>query len=100
MKNRHHVEVWLERACNLIAIGVSVTAAFLLRFDFSVPDNVAPMLRQAVLIAILVKAPIFDWVGFYRGLRRFASIPDLYLVFLGNLAGSALFAVVLMLWMG
>jgi hypothetical protein len=28
-----------------------------------------------------------DW-RVYRGLRRFVSIPDLYIVFLGNLAGS------------
>ena len=92
MKSDRHTDVWLERACNLTAVGLSVTAAFLLSFDFSIPAGLAPILKQAVLIAILVKLPIFDWVGFYRGLRRFVSIPDLYVVFLGNLAGSALFA--------
>ena len=60
----------------------------------------APILREAVLIAILVKLTVFDWVGFYRGLRRFVSIPDLYIVFLGNLAGSTLFAAVSMFWIG
>src|SRR5260370_31887431 len=59
-----------------------------------------PMVKEAVLIAILVKLPIFDWVGFYRSLRRFVSIPDLYLVFLGNVAGSVLFAAVTMFWIG
>jgi FlaA1/EpsC-like NDP-sugar epimerase len=97
MKN---VDVWIERACHLSAIGLSVTVAFLLRFDFSIPAGLAPIVRQAILIAILAKLPIFDWVGFYRGLRRFASIPDLYIVFLGNLAGSALFAMVSMFWIG
>jgi FlaA1/EpsC-like NDP-sugar epimerase len=92
MKNDRHTDIWLERACQLAAVGLSVTAAFLLRFDFSIPSGLAPILRQAFLIAILVKLPIFDWVGFYRGLRRFASIPDLYIVFLGNVAGSAMFA--------
>ena len=100
MKNHRNIDVWLERACHLTAVGLSVTAAFLLRFDFSIPAGVAPILKQALLIAILVKLPIFDWVGFYRSLRRFASIPDLYLVFLGNVAGSVLFAAVTMFWIG
>src|SRR5579864_3858202 len=99
MKNDHH-DVWIERACHLGAVGLSVTLAFLLRFDFSIANGVAPIVRQAVLIATLTKLPIFDWVGFYRGLRRFASIPDLYIVFLGNLAGSAIFAAISIFWIG
>ncbi len=100
MKNHRNIDVWLERACHLTAVALSVTAAFLLRFDFTIPAGVLPILKQALLIAILVKLPIFDWVGFYRSLRRFASIPDLYLVFLGNVAGSVLFAAVTMFWIG
>lgn len=100
MKNHRNIDVWLERACHLTAVGLSVTAAFLLRFEFAIPAGVMPILKQALLIAILVKLPIFDWVGFYRSLRRFVSIPDLYLVFLGNVAGSVLFAAVTMFWIG
>jgi FlaA1/EpsC-like NDP-sugar epimerase len=100
MKNHRNIDVWLERACHLTAVGLSVTAAFLLRFEFSIPAGVMPILKQALLIAILVKLPIFDWVGFYRSLRRYVSIPDLYLVFLGNVAGSVLFAAVTMFWIG
>jgi FlaA1/EpsC-like NDP-sugar epimerase len=100
MKNNRHSDVWIERACHLGAVGMSVTAAFLLRFDSSIPNGVAPILRQAVLIAILTKLPIFDSVGFYRGLRRFASIPDLYIVFLGNVAGSAIFTAISIFWIG
>ncbi|HKA00089.1 MAG TPA: nucleoside-diphosphate sugar epimerase/dehydratase [Candidatus Solibacter sp.] len=84
----------------MAVIVLSVTGAFLLRFDFSVPASIIPILKQATLIAILLKLPIFDWVGFYRGLRRFVSIPDLGLVFLGNFAGSMLLAVVSMFWIG
>jgi FlaA1/EpsC-like NDP-sugar epimerase len=91
MTNGRQPNVWIERACHLTAVGFSLTAAFLLRFDFSLPHNIVPFLERALLIAIVVKLPIFDGMGFYRGLRRFASIPDLHLVFLGNLAGSVLF---------
>ena len=100
MKNDRHADAWIERTCHLAAVGLSVTAAFLLRFDFSIPPTLHAILWQAVLIGILVKLPIFEWGGFYRGLRRFVSIPDLYVVFLGNLAGSALFAAVSMFWIG
>jgi len=84
MKNHGNIDVWLERVCQLMVVGLSISAAFLLRFDFSIPPSVGPILRQAVLIAILAKLPIFDWFGLYRSLRRFVSIPDLYLVFVGN----------------
>jgi FlaA1/EpsC-like NDP-sugar epimerase len=100
MKNHRNNDIWIERACHLAAVGLSVTAAFALRFDLSIPASVIPTLKQALLIAILAKLPIFDWVGFYRTLRRFVSIPDLYLVFLGNAAGSVLFAAVSMFWIG
>jgi FlaA1/EpsC-like NDP-sugar epimerase len=100
MKTDRFTDLWCERACQLAAVGLSLTGAFLLRFDFSIPAGEAPILEQAVLIAMLVKLPIFEWVGFYRGLRRFASIPDLYVVFFGNLIGSALVAAASVLWIG
>ena len=99
-KNGNHLDVWLERACHAAAIGLSLTGALLLRFDFSVPPEVNAVFKQALLLAILVKLPVFDWSGFYRGLRRFVSIPDLYVVFLGNVVGSVLFAMISMVWFG
>jgi FlaA1/EpsC-like NDP-sugar epimerase len=91
---------WLERICQLAAVGLSLTAAFHLRFDFAMPAWETPIFRQALLIAMLAKLPAFDCAGLYRSMRRFASIPDLYPVFIGNLAGSALFAVGAILWIG
>ena len=39
MKNHRNIDVWLERASHLAVVGLSVTAAFLLRFDFTHPDQ-------------------------------------------------------------
>ncbi len=91
---------WLERICQVAAVGLSLAAAFRLRFDFGMPAWEAPIFRQALLIAILVKLPAFDFAGLYRSLRRFVSIPDLYPVFIGNVAGSALFAAGAIFWIG
>ena len=52
------------------------------------------------MLAILVKLPAFDCAGFYRSLRRFVSIPDLYSVFIGNLAGTMFFAAAAVFWIG
>ena len=98
--NNRHVSIWLERACQMVAVGLSLTAAFLLRFDFAIPASLTGVLTQAVALAILVKLVVFDCVGFYRGLRRFVSIPDLYLVFLGNVVGGALFSIAVIFWIG
>ena len=100
MASRTHIAVWFERFWHLAAIGISTTAAFLLRFDFSIPHSAAPTVWMAVFVALLVKLPIFECAGLYRSLRRFATIADLYRVFICNLAGSALFAVVTAFWIG
>ena len=100
MTTRCHVDVWFERASHAVAVGMSVIAAFLLRFDFSLPHDAVPVLKQALVGALFVKLPIFDLVGFYRSLRRFASIKDAHRVFLANLAGSAVFAIVSACWIG
>jgi FlaA1/EpsC-like NDP-sugar epimerase len=100
MRHRRDINVWIERICQTAAIALSVTSAFLLRLDFSIPASLTPVLKQALLIAILMKLPAFEWAGFYRGLRRFVSIPDLYRMFLGNLAGSVLFTAVSRAWIG
>lgn len=100
MKTHRRLSAWLERMCHLTVVVVSVGAAFLLRFDFAIPPVALPIAKQALVLAILLKLPVFDLIGFYRGLRRFVSIPDLYLVFLGNVGGSALFMAASMLWIG
>jgi FlaA1/EpsC-like NDP-sugar epimerase len=100
MQTQRYLDIWLERACHLAAVALSVSMAFILRFDLTLPRGVTPILKQALVIAIILKLPIFDVLGFYRGMRRFAGMPDLYHVFLGNIAGTVLFSAVAMFWIG
>ena len=53
MKTHPNFDIWLERASHLIAVGLSVIAAFLLRFDFAAPPGIIHVMKQALLIAIL-----------------------------------------------
>src|SRR5438445_8672133 len=100
MRHRLQPDIVLDQAAYLAVISLSVTAAFLLRFDYSIPAAATPALKAAIGIALLVKLPVFHLTGLHRGLRRFASIPDLRRLFFGNLTASALFVIMTMIWSG
>lgn len=71
---------WRSSAAFLHDIAVAVLAWLLahwLRFNLDIPPNFAgPMWRNLALI-LPVQAAVFYAFGLYRGLWRFASIPDL-----------------------
>lgn len=94
------VDTWVDQICYLAVIAGAVAAAFLLRFEFSIPLEVVPVFREALLTAMLAKLMVFDLAGLHRAVRQFASIPDLGQLLLANLAASALFAFVTLVWIG
>ncbi|MCE1227119.1 MAG: polysaccharide biosynthesis protein [Geobacteraceae bacterium] len=61
---------------DVILIGLSFFAAFLLRFDFSVPSELRSLFEQGLLISLLVKPVVFLLSGLYRSLWRYASLQD------------------------
>ncbi len=61
---------------DLILIGISFLSAFLLRFDFSIPDNFYPLFKQGILVVLLTKPFVFIFSGLYRNLWRYASLQD------------------------
>src|SRR3981189_991974 len=79
--------------CSLFAL--SGTAAFLLRFEFSLPDRDLVYLAFSVPVWVVVKGVIFPLLGLDRGGWRYVSIPDIVRLALGNVSGSivALFCI-------
>jgi len=69
---------------------ISGVAAFLLRFDLSLPAIYFPYLAYALPIWILVKTAVFRAVKLDRGLWLYLSKEDLYRIAFGNLIGSGL----------
>ena len=100
MKERVRVGVWLDQICHVVVIILAVATAFLLRFDFSLPFGIMPVFREAIWIAVLAKLPVFALAGFHRAVRRFASVSDIRGLLLGNLAGSMLFTIASLAWIG
>lgn len=74
---------WLNpRSLAVFAHDVGMAAAawwvaFLLRFNFDIPDEFWGHFRATVGWAVLTQAALFWPLGLYRGIWRFASLPDL-----------------------
>lgn len=97
---KYRLSVWADWVCHLAIVALAVSTAFLLRFDFLIPPAVLPIFKRALLVALVTKAVAFQFGGFYRGLKQFAGIPDLFRILVGNIVGSALLAAVTWLWIG
>ena len=90
----------LDVTLHTLLIALSLFAAFLLRFDFRIPEGVGPVFWSALWLAGLVKLPTFFYAGFHRGLRRFAGLPEVPGLLFGNLVASGAFGVLALAWLG
>ena len=87
LRNVRRPLVW---AAQIGVFALSAPAAFLLRFDFSLPPAYLRHLAYAFVIWILIKVAVFRVLKLGQGWWRYVSVVDLILVAAGNLAGSAL----------
>ena len=82
---------------DLVAASVAWSIAYLLRFNFDLPDDfINEMVRTLVWVAPL-QGVVFWRFGLYQGLWRYASVTDLRRIFLAVLTSAAL--IPLVLWM-
>lgn len=72
---------------------VCIVAAFVLRFDFVLPDIKRDLMLEGAGLSALIKLLAFQLFGLNRGLVRHAELADAGRVFTANLFGSAAFAV-------
>ncbi len=82
---------WSALLHDLTCVPLAFALAYWLRFNLgSIPPEYQKSLYQLILIAVPVQGIFFWYSGLYRGLWRFASIPDLVRIFkvtgLGSLA--------------
>lgn len=72
-------------------------AAFHLRFNFEIPANFSQALWLVMLIAIPIQMIMFFKFGLYKGIWRFASIPDLKRIVLAAVVSSVLISALLLM---
>lgn len=69
----------------------SMLIAFGLRFEFAIPSEKLPILFEGILLALVIKLPMFHVLKLDRGGWRYLEFSDLRAQFLGNLAASTAF---------
>jgi len=62
---------------DLIAAGLAWMAAFWLRFNLDIPPEYHEVMLVRLPLVLAVHAAIFWTLGLYRGMWRYASLPDL-----------------------
>ncbi len=83
---------------DLVMISVAWTGAYWLRFNLgSIPEQYFSAALYALGVVIVVQAIAFRFFGLYRGVWRFASLPDLIRIGKAVLAGTAFSAIALFL---
>jgi FlaA1/EpsC-like NDP-sugar epimerase len=82
---------------DLLAAALAWFAAFYLRFNFDVPAHAWEYLLEITPLVVALQAVICWRYGLYRGIWRFASVPDLRRI--GLAALTAAFVVPVMLFM-
>ena len=79
------------------AAALAWSLAYLLRFNFDLPDNFAIELRQTLVWIVPLQMLIFWRFGLYRGIWRYASTADLRRIVLAVMLSAA--AIPLLFWM-
>jgi FlaA1/EpsC-like NDP-sugar epimerase len=92
--------VLLIVAFHLVIVALSLAAAFLLRFDFALPQDQAALFLGAVLIAIPTKMLVFLLARFHRGWWQFVGVADLLRILFANLIASVGFTIAAMVFIG
>jgi len=74
---------------DIILVNVSLLLALFIRFDMAVPDRCFEMFSQNMFIVTAMQVGIFYLFGLYRSLWEYASIEELFQIFLATLFAAS-----------
>ncbi len=95
--NRYGIRTFIAFTHDFIAVAAAWWVAYLCRFNFEIPPSSVIFLLQTMPWIVLIQGSLFLWLGLYRGLWRYASLPDLKRIVVAVAVGSV--AVTLTLWL-
>jgi len=87
----------LAFAHDVVAVGVAWIGAYLLRFNFETTDPYFVGVWATLPWILVTQTGVFLLFGLYRGLWRYASVPDLQRIVLAAIVGMAATALILRL---
>jgi len=76
-RNKYGIRSVIAFTHDLVAVASAWLFAFLFYFDFRISDVPFVFLSEILFWILPVQAVFFLWFGLYRGLWRYASLPDL-----------------------
>ena len=77
MKKPLNPRTLMAAAHDVTAAALAWWIAYLLRFNFDIPPEYLTMMLSSLPWVVAVQATIFLYFGLYRGIWRYASLPDL-----------------------
>jgi FlaA1/EpsC-like NDP-sugar epimerase len=90
---------WLAFFHDLLWVPVAIYLAFWLRFNMGeIPVEHAEPLQLLVLLALPAQAAAFWFFGLYRGIWRFASMPDLLRILKSVFLGALFTFIAIFIW--
>lgn len=95
-----HYRRWIRRFVLAFVIVNAMVFSFALRFEFAIPPEKLPLLMTGTLLALLVKLPIYCFLGLDRGGWRLLDFNDIRAQFTGNLLASGVFTAATLLAIG
>lgn len=90
---RHNMPRWLIFLIDILFVVFSLFIAYMLRFNFHVPDSEIKSWPQVFLFVLVIRGISFLSFKTYAGIIRFTSTEDAIRIFLVVLGGSMLFSV-------
>jgi FlaA1/EpsC-like NDP-sugar epimerase len=82
---------------DLVMVSLAWWLAFLVRYDFSLDQIRATLFLITIPTVVIIQGVVLWWAGTYRGIWRFASIPDVWNIVRAALLGILITSVVLFL---
>jgi FlaA1/EpsC-like NDP-sugar epimerase len=92
-----HIRNWTALAHDVVAAALAWYLAFWLRFNTEIPEANFHTMVNSMLWVVPLQAAIFFAAGMYRGIWRYASVPDVQRIAIGVIV--SVLAIVLLLVM-
>jgi len=86
-------------AHDIVWVPLALSMAFFLRFNLEkIPNEYHTVFWTLAIISVPIQLILFQYFGLYRGIWRFASIPDLIRILKAVLVGSLVTFLILFIW--
>ncbi len=88
---------WIIIGIDLVLVCTAYVAAYLIRFEGSIPPEQMELLVLTLPGIVLLKIAVFAWIGLYRGMWRYTSISDLINIIAATVISAGAIALTLVL---